>query len=106
MSKFQPGNPGSPGRPKGARSRLQGSFFEDLLTVYAEGGIEALRIAMKEKPVEFVRVIAGLMPKELDIQQGPFDGLTDEQLAAIDFVVQHALQTRAEREDGTEPTLN
>jgi hypothetical protein len=103
---FQPGNTASKGRAKGSRNKLQGSFFDDLLTVYAESGIDALRIAVKEKPVEFVKMVAGLMPKELEIQQGPFDGLTDEQLAAIDFIVQHALQSRAEREEGTDTPLN
>jgi hypothetical protein len=46
------------------------------------------------------------MPKELEIAQGPFDGITDEQLAAIDFVIRHALQDRAEREGREDAALN
>jgi len=106
MSKFQPGNTFSQGRPKGSRNKLQADFLDDLLTVYGECGIDTLRITAKEKPVEFMKVIASLMPKEVEIQPGPFDGLTDEQLSVIYALIQDALRGRTEREDGTEQALN
>ena len=106
MSKFQPGNTFSQGRPKGSRNKLNAAFFDNLLTVYAESGIDCLRIAAKEEPVQFVKIIASLMPKEVEIQQSQLHELTDEQLAAIDLLLRDALANRAEREGGENQTLN
>src|SRR5262249_17876819 len=105
-NRFLPGNTYGQGRPKGSRNKLQAAFLDDLLKVYGEGGIEALRITMKEKPVEFVKVIASLMPKELEVQTSQLNELTDEQLDAIDALLRQALCDKAERENGTPTSLN
>jgi hypothetical protein len=65
---FKPGVSGNPsGRPKGARSRLSESFIADLHTVWEESGIEALRTCAAEKPNEFCRIVALLMPRDLNL---------------------------------------
>jgi hypothetical protein len=65
--RFLPGNSGFGGRPKGARSKLGEQFLEDLRTVWEERGIEALRRCAEEEPSAFVRVLAGLLPRDLNI---------------------------------------
>lgn len=65
---FQPGQSGNPaGRPKGARSKLAEDFLRDLLSAWGENGVEALKAASKEKPAEFCKMVAGLMPKDVNV---------------------------------------
>ena len=70
MGKFQPGHSG---RPKGARNRLAAQVFEDILRHWCEPaasgsklckGAEALETLYKEKPGEYLRLTASVLPKE------------------------------------------
>lgn len=60
------GKPG-PGRPRGARSKLGEAFLEDLRDAWLEHGAEALRRCARDEPAQFVRVVAGLMPKDINL---------------------------------------
>jgi Family of unknown function (DUF5681) len=65
---FKPGQSGNPaGRPKGARSKLGEAFLEDLRDAWLEHGAEALRRCATEDPAQFVRVVASLMPKDVNL---------------------------------------
>lgn len=72
-------NPG--GKPKGARNRLQGKFLNDLADDFDKHGKKAIQSMREERPAEYIRAIASLMPKELEISR-PLDELSDEQLNA------------------------
>ena len=77
---FQPGHTG---RPKGARNKLQLKFLLDLQKAWEEHGEACLRIMVKEEPSKFVTVIAGLMPRELELAVGgPLSEMSDDELAA------------------------
>lgn len=67
---FKLGHAGGPGRPKGARSRLGEAFISALLADFEAHGIGAIRRACEEKPADYLRVIASLMPKELTGEDG------------------------------------
>jgi hypothetical protein len=54
------------GRPKGSRNKLAERFIADLHDEWQRSGAEALRAVAKDDPVQFVRVVAGILPKELD----------------------------------------
>jgi hypothetical protein len=68
---FQLGHSG--GRPKGARNRLAAQVFEDILRHWcapaAPGsklckGAEALETLYKDKPGEYLRLTASVLPRE------------------------------------------
>jgi hypothetical protein len=65
MAKFTPGWKG-PGRPKGSRTRLCDQFVKDLAADWLVHGPQTIRVLRVEDPSTYVRVVAGLMPKELD----------------------------------------
>jgi hypothetical protein len=78
---FMPGH--SPGRPRGARNRLQTSFLYALAGDFAEHGAAAIKLCRMEEPARYVQIIASLMPKELEIERGITADLDDEQLDAL-----------------------
>ena len=62
------------GRPKGSKNKLANSFFTDVLTVWEERGLEAVREMAAMDPASFNRMVASTMPKELDIDSTSSDG--------------------------------
>lgn len=62
---FKAGNPGGPGRPKGARNKLGEVFIKAVLEDFEANGIEALEKVRKTDPSTYMRVIASILPKEV-----------------------------------------
>ncbi len=78
--RFLTGNSGG-GRPKGSRNKLGEQFLEALAQDFADHGQEAIVACREEKPTEYVKVVAGLLPKELLVRADPADGMSDEEIA-------------------------
>ena len=100
-NRFQPGNDGhGGGRPLGSRNKLQGDFLKALAADFAVHGAGVIRIARVERPVEYLKVIASVLPKEIVVEQSILADLSDEELAGHISLLQR-LQSRnvAERED-------
>lgn len=72
------GNPN--GRPKGCRNKLGEQFLLDLQTLWESEGADVLREARAEKPMEFAKMVAGLLPKELLVRRAPEEDMTDSEL--------------------------
>jgi hypothetical protein len=65
---FQPGQSGNPkGRPKGSRNKLSEAFLSDAMDAWTENGKAALKEMATDKPADFAKMIAGLVPKEMDV---------------------------------------
>jgi hypothetical protein len=64
---FVTGSNGGPGRKPGSRNRLGEAFIADLKTVWEEDGIDALRRCARDDATGFCRIIAGLMPRSVDL---------------------------------------
>jgi hypothetical protein len=56
-----------PGRPKGSRHRLSETFLEALAADFEAHGVAAIIATRTERPADYVRVIAGLLPKDMQI---------------------------------------
>lgn len=90
--------PGNPGRPKGSRNKLQEDFLRDLYEDWNTGGKEALAVMRAEKPNEYVRVVAGLLPAKVEVER-PLGELSDSDLASVLDAVR-ALIGSAEADSG------
>ena len=93
MSKqfFQPGVPNNGnggGRRAGARNKLQTTLLEELATDFEKHGAGVIRICRVEKPVEYLKVIVSVLPRELIVEQSNLAELTDEQVAAYIGILQ------------------
>ena len=76
-----PGQSGNPaGRPKGSRNKLSEDFVAALYDDFQEHGSAAIAACRAEKPDVYVRVIAGILPKDVHLKVQSLDDLTDDQL--------------------------
>ena len=68
-TQFKSGNKMGKGRPKGAKNKLALIFTTALYKDFKENGVEALQRLREDSPGEYSRVIASILPKDIN-----FDG--------------------------------
>ena len=95
------------GRPLGAKTRLARKVFQDALKVWtepaAEGsdinrGIAALRMMYQERPTDFCKLVASILPRDLILEGGMFSEMDDNALARLE----RTLALVQEHDDGKE----
>ena len=108
MTAFEKGRQKTGGRVKGSRNRIAYKLIEALEKDFEEHGEQAIKIARIERPVEYLRIIASVIPKEFEIVDGRLTELSDEELDV--FIAKLRSQLRspvvADVGSGEEPTLN
>ncbi len=79
--KWKPGQSGNPkGRPKNAKQKLSDSFLADMLEAWEAKGKGAIDKVIEERPHEFLKVVAAIVPKELHVKAGALEEITDDEL--------------------------
>ena len=78
--RFLPGNSGFGGKPKGARTKLGEQFLSALQQDFEVHGVEAITKVRTERPQDYVKVIASLMPRDLNLNINNLDDATDDEL--------------------------
>jgi hypothetical protein len=99
MALFQPGMPKTPGsgRARGVKNKLSHAFLTALAEDFEQHGTDAIRICRVERPHEYLRVIAHLMPKELEVSIGPLQEISDDELTGFIEHAQRQIAGRVER---------
>jgi predicted nuclease of restriction endonuclease-like RecB superfamily len=66
---FKPGQSGNPaGRPKGSKNKLGEDFIKALQEDFADNGISAIVNVRTERPHEYLKVIASILPKDVNLK--------------------------------------
>lgn len=92
------GNPA--GRPKGSRHKLTEAFLEALSDDFEANGETAISEAREKDPVAYIKTIASLCPRELEVKR-PIEDMTDEELAgAIDALRSFIAGSESQDQDG------
>src|SRR6476620_4058393 len=82
---FQSGNPGGPGRPVGARSKLNELAVAMLHEDFVKHGADVIKRVRERKPEVYLTSVVSLMPKQSQIEKrSPFDDLTDVELDQLE----------------------
>ena len=68
------------GRPKGSRNKISEAFLADLYEDWEGNGVEVIRQVREERPADYLKVVASVLPKDLNVNVNPLDMMTDEQL--------------------------
>ena len=76
-TRFKPGNPG---RPKGSRNKLGEDFLKAMAEDFEAHGKAAIEVVRAEKPDAYLKVIASILPKQVDVKLNDYDGMDDGQL--------------------------
>jgi hypothetical protein len=75
--------PGTGGRPAGSRNRLTGAFLHKLADDFEQHGDAVIRIARIERPVEYLKIVASILPRELAINDAKLGDMSEEEVAAL-----------------------
>jgi hypothetical protein len=98
LKPFQPGQSGNPaGRKPGSRVKLSEAFLAALHGDFAQHGKAAIERVRLDKPDAYLKVIASILPKQIEVSADPFDGVSDDELEMI--VVAAAAAIRAHQDD-------
>jgi hypothetical protein len=64
--RFLSGNIGG-GRPRGARNKLANEFVQAIYNDFQQNGVNAISRLAQDRPDKYLRLIAQILPRELDI---------------------------------------
>jgi hypothetical protein len=81
---FKPGTvPNPKGRGKGTRNKLGEMFLQALHDDFNAHGISVIEKVREEKPDQYLKVVASILPKELNVKTDALGELSDDELTAL-----------------------
>lgn len=84
LTPWKPGQSGNPaGRPKGSRHKLAEDFLRELQRDFEQNGVQAITTVRTERPAEYLKIIAAIVPKEVNVNHNQMDDLSDDELLAL-----------------------
>ena len=79
MAVFEKGNR-SGGRTKGARNQILTALLEAFAADFEKNGAETIAITRVERPSEYLKIAASLLPKEFEFIDSRLKEIPDDQL--------------------------
>src|ERR1700730_10320285 len=84
------------GRPKGSRNQYGEAFVADLYADWQKHGPVTIIKVRETRPTDYLKLIASIVPKDVNMNVSPFEHMTDAELEAL------IARLLAERDDGAE----
>lgn len=78
--RFVAGNGGNGGRSKGSRNKLGEAFIADMFADWEQHGAATIEAVRTEKPDQYLKVVASILPKDLNVNINNMDDLTDDEI--------------------------
>ena len=67
-TQFKAGQSGGPGRPKGSKNKITKAYLKALTDDFIEHGQAVLERIRSESPDVYMRLVAQLVPKDIDVR--------------------------------------
>jgi hypothetical protein len=80
--RFISGNSGG-GRPRGARNKLGEQFIEALFDDWQKYGATTIERVREQKPDQYLKVIASILPRDISLNVDPDEHLSDDQIVTL-----------------------
>jgi hypothetical protein len=72
--------PGNPGKPKGSRNKLAEAFITDMQADWEQNGAAVIETVRSEKPDVYLKVVASILPRDLNVNINPLEEADDAEL--------------------------
>lgn len=81
---IKPGEVRNPaGRTKGTRNKLGEAFLQAMHADFEQHGPKVIETVRLEKPDQYLKVIASILPKELNVNTSALGDMSDDELVAV-----------------------
>jgi hypothetical protein len=104
LKPFQPGNKFGKGRPKGSRNKLGEEFLAKLHADFEQHGESVIKEVRETKPADYLKVVASILPKELNVTTNAVEEMSDDELAAGIAALQSIIAAQTDGEGSASKT--
>jgi hypothetical protein len=92
-NRYKPGQSGNPrGRPKGSRHKLGENFISALQADFSEHGSEVIQAVRTKRPQDYLKIVASILPKEVNVNESALHQLSDDELSAMLYLLRSLLE--------------